>query len=249
MPRYKLTISYDGTSYGGWQIQPNTPTIQASIEAALKTCLGSDVKVIGSGRTDQGVHAHAQIAHFDAPKPLEEKKVQYSLNGILPKCIRIHTLELVSDDFHARFSAKRKIYTYHLFTSPVRPPFLRLTSYHVRGRFDKELFMQASKRFIGTHDFTSFTNESTIKHPRKNAIRTIYRLDIIEDTDGLMIEIEGNGFLYKMVRNIVGTLLDIAKGKISIENLDLIFTGKDRKLAGKSASPQGLFLKKVIYSS
>lgn len=245
MPRYKLTLSYDGTAYAGWQVQPNGVTIQELLERTLKLLLGSPIRVTGSGRTDSGVHAYEQVAHFDSQNPLDSSRIHHSLNKLLPPDIRILKLEECSDTFHARFSARGKIYRYHIYLDPIRSPFKTKTSHHVKGPFDLELLKRGAEHFIGTHDFRSFTNESSSQ--KKSTTRTIYRLDVIEEPGGLYLEFEGNGFLYKMVRNIVGTLLDIAQGKIALEELKSVFEKRDRRAAGRAAPPQALFLVKVIY--
>ncbi len=244
---YKLIIAYDGTNYGGWQTQPNAPSIQSHIEEVLKTVLRHPLSITGSGRTDAGVHALAQVAHFHFDHEIAVKRTLLSLNALLPPDIRIRDIQLAPTHFHARFSAKAKIYHYHIHLGASRDPFKRLYSYHPRYKVDLELLKKAAKYFIGTHDFSSFANEAHKGSASKDAIRTIYRLDIIEEEGGIRLEFEGNGFLYKMVRNSVGTLLDIAKGKIPIESLPSIFEAKDRRKAGKSAPPQGLFLIEVKY--
>jgi len=245
--KYKILVCYDGAPFSGWQIQPNSPSIQEHIEKALSTCTGTSPRVIGSGRTDSGVHALAQVAHFSLPKPIDKYRTLHSLNALLPPEIRILSLEKALPTFHAQISAKRKIYRYHLHLDPIECPFKRAKSTHIRGPFDRNLFTQAASAFVGTHDFRSFTNESTLKDPKKSSTRTIYRLDIFDEPGGIYVEVEGNGFLYKMVRNIVGTLLDIAQGKMSLGELEGIFQKKDRRAGGRCAPPHGLFLAKVIY--
>lgn len=174
-------------------------------------------------------------------------KVHHSLNGLLPIDIRILSLAKASEDFHARYSALGKVYRYHLHIGKVVSPFKRLYSYHLAYPIDLDLLYLAAAHFIGEKDFTSFSNDAHLGSAARSAIRTINRLDITVENDEVILEFEGNGFLYKMVRNIVGTLLDVARGKIPPENLPEIFAAKDRKKAGACAPPHGLFLVKVIY--
>lgn len=247
MSKYKLTISYDGTKYCGWQVQPNGTTIQELIQNSLKILLKHDIHLIGSGRTDAGVHALAQIAHFKSELDIDPATFLKSINGMLPFDIRIHDIEKVSHNFHAQYGATSKIYHYFLSLEKYQSPFKRYYSHHVRHRFDETLFRKAANYFIGTHDFTSFSNEPHKGSASRDPVRTITRLDIIQDEGGLRLEFEGDGFLYKMVRNIVGTLLEISSGKKTIEELPAIFAAKDRRKAGKSAPAHGLFLVKVNY--
>lgn len=245
--RYKITISYDGTNYCGWQVQKNATSIQSLIQKALETTLQHQISLTGSGRTDAGVHAKGQAAHFDTEKSINQKTFPLTLNSLLPPDIRIKEIEPVSSDFHARYSAKGKEYHYHLHLSIIMSPFAKLYSHHVRDEFDLETFRKAAEMFVGTHDFTSFANVK-IDAPQ-DAVRTIHKIEIVETEDGIKLIFVGNGFLYKMVRNITGTLLDIARGKISLGDLPKIFEAKDRKKAGKAAPANGLFLERVIYTN
>lgn len=244
---YKLTIAYDGTHYSGWQVQPNGISIQQKIQEALAVISHEQLHVIGSGRTDAGVHALRQTANFKCSKLLDLRRLRASLNGLLPCDIRILECEQVPLDFHARYSATSKCYHYHLSPSPVQIPFQRLYSWHIREGLDKRLLKDAARLFLGTHDFTSFANEAHAGSAAHDPVRTIYRLDIIEQDDLIRIEIEGDGFLYKMVRNIVGILHEVATGKRPIEDIQTIISARDRKRAGKAAPAQGLFLAYVTY--
>lgn len=245
--RYKLLIAYDGTRYCGWQVQHTGTSIQTLVEKAASTALRSPVKVIGSGRTDAGVHALGQTAHFSYDGALDLEKFHHSLNGLLPPDIRIMQISAAPDDFHARYSAKAKIYRYHLHTGQVLSPFKRLYTTHLFYSIDRSLLKEAASLFVGTHDFTSFSNEAHRGSASRDPVRTISRLEIIENGDDVTLEFEADGFLYKMVRNIVGTLLDVAKGRLDIGQIPTIFEAKDRRKAGSCAPPQGLFLVKVIY--
>lgn len=245
--KYKLTIAYDGTEYSGWQIQPNGLSIQTLIENALSTILRTPTKVVGSGRTDAGVHAWGQTAHFITSSPFDSQKLLLSLNGLLPLDIRILEIVEVPSTFHARYSATSKIYHYRLHLDPIPDPFKRRYAYHVPHPVSLFLLKSAASLFIGTHDFTSFANEARRGSAAKDPIRSLYRLDLIEEAGGVRLEFEGDGFLYKMVRNITGTLLDVCAGKISLEQIPAILAAKDRKKAGRAAPPHGLSLMEVHY--
>lgn len=247
MQKYKLKLSYDGTHYSGWQIQPNATSIQTLIQQALLTALRIPTHLTGSGRTDAGVHALEQVAHFTAGADIDLQKLLFSLNGLLPLDIRILSIEAAAPDFHARYSAIGKTYHYHLQLGPVCSPFKRLYSTHLRYPIDRALLSAALPYFIGEHDFTSFSNESHRGSASRDPVRTIKRLEMIDEEGGIYLVFEGDGFLYKMVRNIVGTLIDVARGKRPLSDIPIIFEAKDRKLASPTAPPEGLFLVKVHY--
>jgi len=245
--KYKLTISYDGTNYSGWQVQPNAQTVQELIQGAIKIYMREEIHVTGSGRTDAGVHALAQIAHFTTDQEINHFRFVSALNGLLPVDIRIVNVEKVPDDFHARYKAKGKIYHYHVCTGMTQSPFKRLYSVHLRTRLDLDAIREAAKLFLGTHDFTSYANESNAGAAAKNPVRTIRRLDLIEVNDGFRLEFEANGFLYKMVRNITGMLMEIGTGKRRVEEVTEVFEAKDRRVASKAAPARGLFMVKALY--
>ncbi len=247
MRRIKLTLAYDGTNYSGWQVQPNAVSIQALIQKALERMLRHSVALSGSGRTDAGVHAEGQTAHFDTDSTLSPFRLRHSLNALLPPDIRILDAAQVPNDFHARYSAKGKIYHYHIHLARESNPMTRLYRTPILGPFDREAFEQAALHFPGTHDFASFANEAHRGAAALGSIRTLRRLEIFEQSGGLRLEFEGDGFLYKMVRNIVGTLLETAKGKRTSDEIPQLFEEKDRKKAGATAPAQGLFLMKVLY--
>lgn len=247
MPVYKIVIAYDGTDWSGWQIQPNAATIQGELERILNLLLKVPTRVIGAGRTDAGVHAMGQTAHFRTDLLLSPDHLLRSLNGILPATIRVMDMATVPPTFHAQRSAQRKIYHYHLYLRPTLDPFRRGKVLFVRDPLNLPLLKQAAALFVGTHDFTSFSNEASRGAASRNAIRTLYRVDVVEEEGGVRLEFEGNGFLYKMVRNIVGTVLDVAAGKRALEEIEKIFEAKDRKLASRAAPACGLFLMHVEY--
>ncbi len=244
---YKLKIAYDGTLYSGWQMQPNGLSIQEVLQEAICKILNLEVKIIGSGRTDAGVHALAQIANFHSEKKIDLRRFYQSINSIIPKDIRVLDVSEVPLEFHAQYKAKRKVYHYHIALGKVQLPFKRLYATHFTYPFDLDLLRKASLFFVGTHDFTSFANQAYQGSAAIDPIRTLYRLDIIEEEGGIRLEFEGDGFLNKMVRNIVGTLLDVVVGNIDIEAIAAIFAARDRRKAGQLAPPQGLFLVEVVY--
>jgi tRNA pseudouridine38-40 synthase len=243
--KYKLLIAYDGTRYGGWQIQPNALSIQALIQNALRTLLREEIDATGAARTDSGVHALGQVAHFSFAASLELSKLRHSLNALLPPDVRIRQIEPTTSDFHARYDAKGKVYHYYLSYAP--SPFRRAYTTPLFFTLSLPLVKEAAAYFVGEHDFSAFANEAHQGCASRDPVRRLLRLDVIESGTELCFEFEGEGFLYKMVRNITGTLLDIGRGKIDIDKLPHIFASKDRKEAGQAASAQGLVLIKVIY--
>ena len=246
--KYRLLISYDGTPFGGWQIQPNAPSIQGLIQEALQTILReTPLQVIGSGRTDAGVHAKGQVAHFTFSKPIDLNRTLLSLNALLPPEIRILELRKAPSDFHARYGATGKIYHYHLHLDPVINPFNRLYTTYFPYPLDLSLIQEAIPHFEGTHDFTSFANEPTRGSVTTKPVRTLHHIKIHHEKRGIYLEFKGDGFLYKMVRNITGTLLDVGKKKLAPDQIPPIIDAKNRRKAGQTAPPQGLFLSQVLY--
>lgn len=249
MHNYKLVVSYDGTNYSGWQIQPNGCSIQELLEKAVSTSLGGPhVSVVGSGRTDAGVHAFRQVAHFHTEKSVEIRRLHYSLNGLLPPDIRVQSVEEVPLSFHSQRSALGKEYHYFLHTQAVANPFHRLYSWHVRRALCPHLLQESASLFCGTHDFTSFTNEAHAGAASRNPIRTLYRLQPCPTEQGWRLEFFGNGFLYKMVRNIVGCIVEVASQQRPLSDISRILAAKDRRQAGMAAPAHGLFLAKVEYT-
>lgn len=238
-----MSIAYDGTNYSGWQIQPNRKTIQETIQNSLSVLFKKkEIPIFAAGRTDKGVHAIEQTAHFSLEEEFDIKKL-FSLNGILPKDIFITKIEQEQKNFHARLSAKYKTYKYFLKTTNFCP-FLEKYYLFYKKKIDFFLLKKAASKFIGTHDFTSFSNTNTNV---KNKIRTIKKLNIEKKEDLITFEITANGFLYKMVRTIIGTLLDVACNKIKLSEIEKIFIAKDRKKASQAIASKGLFLTKVHY--
>lgn len=223
-------------------------TIQEMLQTALSTVLRFPVCVVGSGRTDAGVHALAQMAHIRLSEPIDPWRLRANLNGILPKDIRIIEIQEKDSSFHARFSAQGKIYRYHFDLHEVQSPFSRLYSWHIPRNFDIDLARSAAAQFVGTHDFASFANEAHRMTGERGTVRTIYRIDSQADAHTFYFEFEGNGFLYQMVRNIVGFIADVAKGKRPLSDLDKLWQLCDRRFASAPAPAKGLFLVKVHYT-
>lgn len=245
MQKYKMILSYDGTDFSGWQMQSNRETVQATVMQAFEKIFKKKIYIVGSGRTDAGVHAHGQVAHFSLEKPIERSlNLRAALNGNLPLSIRIKEILSVPKSFHARFSVKRKHYHYNLHIDPVPSPFTQRYSTHLRPPFDLVLLKQALSLFLGTHDFTTFAN---VDPGSSNPIKTLFDIRLIEECEKVRLEFEGSGFLYKMVRNLVGTLLEVGAGKRSLTSIPELLAKKDRRVAPAPAPAKGLFLTKVDY--
>ena len=247
--RYKLTIAYDGTNYCGWQVQDNGPSIQSLVQKALETVPRHPIDLTGAGRTDAGVHARGQTAHFDSAETFALKRLLLSLNALLPPDIRILSIEEVPPSFHARYDATSKIYHYHLHLDPVSDPFTLPYRFQAFSGITPKDLRDAAPLFLGTRDFISFANEAHRGSASRGSVRTLQRLDVIEQSGGVRLELEADGFLYKMVRNLVGTLIEVARGQIGPSDIEAIFAAKDRRQAGPAAPPHGLFLMQVNYTS
>lgn len=244
MKRVKLTIAYDGTNYCGWQIQPNGITVEEVLNKAITKVTGTPTKVIGASRTDSGVHALANVAVFDTESQIPGNRMCHALNQKLPEDIVVTQSEEVPLDFHPRYCDTRKTYEYHIVNERMVIPTKRLTNYFVSFDLDIEKMREATAYIIGTHDFASFCN---IKTDVEDTVRTIYELDIMEENKEITIRITGNGFLYNMVRIIVGTLVRVGRGFYEPEEVRDILDAKCRTEAGVTAPPQGLFLVNIEY--
>ncbi len=245
MRTIKLTLEYDGTNYQGWQVQPKGETIQGVIEEKLTQLTGEPVRVVGSGRTDAGVHALGQVAHFKTKSQLDLGTIQRALNSLLPPDILVRAAEEVEEAFHARRGAKSKIYEYRIWNRPLRSVFCRLYAWHVPQKLDLREMRKAARCLVGEHDFSSF---QSVGSPKRTAVRRVIRAEWKRNREGLLLfEIEANGFLKQMVRAIVGTLVEVGKGKLDSKGFERILESKDRKKAGPTAPALGLFLKEVTY--
>ena len=244
MPRVRLIIAYDGTRYVGWQTQPNGVAIQQMIEQALKKTTGESVTLHASGRTDSGVHARAQVAHFDTAARMDASKYAVALNTHLPSDIRVLYSEVCDPSFHARFSAKEKQYRYTLQLGAHADVFLRQTTLHIYGNPDFSAMQRAAAIVEGTHDFSAFMSSGTSMDDR---VRTIYCSQWTMDGRLLHYDVTGNGFLYNMVRILAGTMLDIGMHRLPVEAMTRALTTRCRSEAGTTAPAHGLTLYRVKY--
>jgi len=240
----KITIEYDGTNYGGWQRQTNSPSIQEELEKGLFKLTGQKIVVQGAGRTDSGVHARGQVANFHTDSSIPPHRFSLALNAVLPRDIRVVESKEVAPEFHARFCAKARHYKYSMFIGPCGLAIGRQYHYHIPVELDIESMKKAVEFFKGTHDFNAFQAAGRIS---KTTVRTIYDAKLTWQQPYLYFDIIGNGFLYNMVRIIVGTLIYVGKGKIPYKRVEDILKIGDRKLAGPTAPPHGLCLEKVYY--
>jgi tRNA pseudouridine38-40 synthase len=242
MDTYKIEICYDGSGYHGWQRQPRKKTIQGNLEKALSKIAKNDIPIIGAGRTDAGVHALAQVASFKAKLKLEEDELQRAFNSFLPRDIRIISLQKVDMDFHARRSARSKIYRYRIFNGKNISPFLIRYALYWPYDLDLEAMKRAAAKFVREGDFTAFSSNRLL-HP----VRKVTRSEIQKKGEEITYTVEANGFLRYMVRAMVGTLLEIGRGRRQPEIIDDLFEGGRRTLDSPTAEPQGLCLVEVCY--
>jgi tRNA pseudouridine38-40 synthase len=247
MKKYKCIVSYDGTSYAGFQIQKHSITIQSALQEAFFRRFQNPIMVTGASRTDSGVHALGQVVHFEHEGIEDLNYFLHQINSLLPKDIRILSIQEVPFSFHSRYDSKKK--TYYYYVTPIQhlPPFGREYFLTLPAKIDLNAMKEASKAFIGTHDFRAFAHHADIGCAKNKPIKTIYRFDWIQESEKIRIEIEGTGFLHKMVRNMMGTLIDVGMGKIAKENIPSILISKDRKKAGQTAPAHPLFLAKIDY--
>jgi len=258
MRNIKITIQYDGRNYNGSQIQPKVNTIQNEIEVALTTLLRKKTDITLAGRTDSGVHAYGQVANFSTDTPIPTSRIKRALNNLLPNDIYVLDVTEVSVDFHARFSKSNKTYIYKIFISDEKNIFSNFYYYNIHEYLNVEEMKKASLHLIGSHDFKSFMSSGSNAF---TTVRDIYSITIKEnlvekDFSSILcdsgkivtIEVQGNGFLYNMVRIIAGTLIEVGLGKIDSSKIPVIIDGHDRKLAGHIAPPNGLYLKEILYT-
>lgn len=242
---WKLTLAYDGTSYSGWQVQPAATTIQGTVEDALAAVEGRPVKLAGSGRTDAGVHALAQVASCTLASPIPAHGLVKALNRLLPAEIRVTEARLVPEGFHARHWATAKTYEYRIQRAPICPPFdARFTYWHPYP-LDEDAMCVAALRLAGDRDFRSFA--SSDGDAEESTERSVYSSVLQREADLLVYRVRGSGFLYRMVRNFVGTLLEVGRGNLRPDDIDRILAARDRREAGPTAPARGLFLVSVEY--
>lgn len=244
MRNIKLTISYNGTAYHGWQSQKNANTVQDALESAILELTGAKPHITGSSRTDTGVHAKRFVCNFKSETSIPAEKLPLALNTKLPRDIVCHKAEDVDNSFNARFCAKKKCYTYYIVNSRFPDVFYLDRAWHYPYPLDIDAMKKAAEAFLGTHDFIGFAASGfTVK----TTVRTIYSLDIEKNDDLIKITVTGNGFLYNMVRIIAGTLAFVGCGKISADDMADIIASCDRTRAGITAPPEGLYLTEVFY--
>jgi tRNA pseudouridine38-40 synthase len=245
MPRYKLTIEYDGTPFSGWQIQEIALTVQGAMEAAVKAISGEEVRVHGSGRTDAGVHALGQVAHCDIAKPFRPDRLRDGLNAHLrPHPIAVLAAEIVPDDFEARFSAKRRHYLYRIRNTRANLALDVGRVWRVPRRLDADAMHAAAQRLIGKHDFTTFRDtECQAKSPEK----TLDQLDVVRDGDAVRILTSARSFLHSQVRSMVGSLVWVGEGRWTADDLAAALAARNRAACGPVAPPEGLYLVRVEY--
>lgn len=240
----RIDLMYDGTAYHGFQRQKNAVTIQECLETAINKITGEAVTVTGCGRTDAGVHAKGYVANFFSDTKIPMARLPLAINAYLNNDIRVKSAKYVPSDFHARFSAKKKTYSYKIINKPVSDVFLRKFAWFYPVKLDYEKMQSGAKFVLGKHDFSAFMAEGS---PVKSTVRTVFELNLYNEDDIITIDITADGFLYNMVRIIVGTLVYCGNGKIEPGNVPRIISSKNRVLAGVTAPPEGLMLKEVFY--
>lgn len=244
MGRVQITLSYHGAAYCGWQVQTDLPTVQAAVQKAVAAIEGAPVHVTSSGRTDTGVHALGQVAHFDTSKPHAADTWRMALNAHLPPDIAVLAARLVPDDFHARRSAAGKLYRYRVLNRPARCPLRRDVCWFVPRPLDVDAMRSAASHLVGRHDFTSLRAGDCVA---KSPVRTVTRVDVRHEGDEVVFEVEGEGFLKQMVRNIAGTLVHVGLGKHPPDWVRHVLACRDRAAAGETAPAWGLALVAVRY--
>ncbi|MFA4916202.1 MAG: tRNA pseudouridine(38-40) synthase TruA [Syntrophales bacterium] len=241
----KMIVEYNGAGYHGWQRQKNAASIQQLLEEKIGIITREEIKIVGAGRTDTGVHAINQVANFKTESKIEETRLRHGINSLLPKDVAVKHILEVEGVFHARYDVKSKIYLYQIYNEPIRSVMYKDYSWFIRQPLDTERMRAALILLKGTHDFSSF---SAADKDITNRVRTVMDVNLINARCGMIkIYIEAEGFLRYMVRNIVGTLVDVGMGKLSTTEFMNLIAMKDRRLAGVKAPPQGLFLMEVKY--
>lgn len=244
MKRMLLNIEYDGTAYHGWQIQPNSVTVQQMVEEALCKLLGKKTSAVSCSRTDAGVHARDFYFHIDCDENIPDTAFLRGLNSFLPDDIAVKGVKEVGPDFHARYSAKGKTYTYHIFNSNKKDAFLSRYSWRIERPLNLKKMNEFCKEIIGTHDFLAFSSSGRTV---EDTVRTVSECYVEKKGDEVILTVSANGFLYNMVRIIVGTAVEVSDGKIDASDIkDILLSGK-REALGLTAPPNGLFLEKVYY--
>jgi len=243
--RYRITVAYDGTAYAGWQMQPGNPTIQESLQVALRKLCGEDVNVHGSGRTDAGVHARGQVAHFDFPRPFAPLSLVRAINAYIPPDIRVLDASIAAPDFDARRDASGKEYRYFIWNGPMMPPTARLYHLHLPAPLDLVAMRDAAAVLTGRHDFAAFS--ANPNRYVETTVRTVHSLAVENENEVITVAACGEGFLYKMVRSIAGWLIRVGQGDVNARDTAAVLASRERTAAVPTAPPQGLFLWSVRY--
>ncbi len=257
----KITLAYDGSEFHGWQVQPGLRTVQGTLAEYLERLTGERVLPQGSGRTDAGVHALAQVASVRLNSPIPERNLVIALNHVLPPSVRVNRVEVVGNDFHARHSARAKTYRYRIYRKDICPPFLAGYVFHEPYPMNEEALIRASDHVVGKHDFTSFAasdpersarmaegrEEEASRFGTATNMRTIHSSQWVRTDEELVYTVRGDGFLHHMVRNLVGTFLQVGKGALKIEDVPVILEARNRSVAGPTAAACGLYLVGVEY--
>lgn len=244
LQNYLLRLAYDGTSYHGFQFQKNALTVQELLEKSLTKIYRKKIKVVAAGRTDSGVHARGQTANFFAPPLLTSQQLPRALNSLLPPDLVVLQAKIVTAGFHARRDARAKIYTYTIDNGPAADPFYRRYAWYIRTSLDLEAIREGARLFAGKHDFKAFQSSgSTVK----TSVRTLFSLRVVREKNFIILTFMGDGFLYKMVRSITGTLVDVGRHRRKPQGVRDILAGKDRREAGMTAPAKGLCLEEVLY--
>ncbi|HTZ72704.1 MAG TPA: tRNA pseudouridine(38-40) synthase TruA [Candidatus Aquilonibacter sp.] len=249
MRNIKITIAYDGAGFHGWQVQPGVPTIQGALNEAASQITQDKIIMHGASRTDTGVHALGQVAHFRTQSRLSAGEFQRALNGLLPATIRIVAAEEVGPDFHSRWQAQAKTYRYRIFRGNVLSPFDYMRVLHYPWPLDEDAMAAAAREFEGEHDFTSFAAASGIEDDDREMTRMIFSSEIVRDAerDEIIYVVRGRSFLRYMVRKMAGTLIEVGKGRLSTADIARIFSERDRNASGPTAPPEGLYLMCLEY--
>lgn len=244
MQRFVVTLKYIGTNYVGWQVQQNGVSVQSAVQDAIEKLYGERVDVTGCSRTDSGVHANGYCFCFTPPRDTDPYRALAALDFALPEDMGVVDCAVVDNDFHPRYSAVAKEYVYRIYDGRPRDPFLKGLAWHYIGRLDDKKMDEAASRIVGTHDFCSFMAKGS---KIIDTTRTVFACRVKRDGNCVEMTVCGDGFLYKMVRIIVGTLVAVSEGRISPDDVDGIIAAKDRSRAGKTAPPEGLYLNRVFY--
>ena len=242
--RYLLRVAYDGTEYCGWQIQPGLRTVEGTLKSALNKLMGTEVPMIGASRTDAGVHAEGNVVVFDCDTTIPADKIKYALNNMLPEDVVVVESKQVEDNFHPRHCDCKKTYQYRILNTPLPDPNRRRNTYFYRGSLDIAAMREAAGYIVGTHDFICFMAAGS---QVKDTVRTVYSLELEREYDVVTMTIQGNGFLYNMVRIIAGTLIMVGRGQIKPQEVKNIIDKRDRREAGPTAPAKGLTLKVIEY--